>query len=1303
MKWTLVAFAWISCALAQSPPVRVILVTPYPQMVPAGLQHFEREHGRSRLDLEILSPATSPARIERAQVICFVHNSMVFSPAQQEAMARAAGRGAVVTASFPDLVAQRVGLKAETVLSPRIEEYWKQGGPANIGAFFALVHNAAARAKLPVPPPQASRTVGVYHPAAPEIMPTLDAYLRWYRETRRLPEMAPVAGITFFHTSYKTNDLAHIDALIAELEKQGIIPAAMCGWPPAQELPKIFNPSRHPLRLLYVMNYNFARPEDAQLLERVNVPAIALLTTRQSAEEWRTSPHGVGPEALAQQVAAPERAGVTEPILIATSETAPGSRERYLRPVRERIQMAVARGRRWLTLQEKPNAEKRLAMLYFNNPAGKGGIGASYLNVPGTIRALLERLQQEGYRTGRDAPPEKKLIEMLESSGRNIEVWAPGELDRMVNEQHLVLVSMAKYRRWLAALPVEFQAMVERHWGPPEQTRLMTYRTRDGQRYFVVPGLRFGNIFVGPQPLKSSFEEAAKSQHNTAIPPPHAYLAAYLWYRHEFHADAMIHLGRHGTLEFLPGKNVGQAGWDASEAVLGDLPNAYFYIMDGGGESTIARRRSAGVLISHLTPMVAPAGQQAEFDELRRLLKSLEDSDSEPLKAEFEKGIRAEIVRLKLEGQLGFQLKQTPWTEVLHTVQGFLEETEMGSIPLGIHVVGQPPREELQQEALAQFVRTTFKNTSSPEAKAAADNWLARLRQSPDLELAALPRILNGQFQPSGMSGDPLRTPEALPSGRNLHDFDPTRIPTKEACAVGKRLADSMLAQYRQRRTAYPEKVSMVLWYGETARHQGMMECQALQLLGVEPVWNSRGVPDSLRLIPLAELGRPRIDVVYTLGGIYRDGFPDKVLFLDKATQLVATAEGGDNAVARNTAAIATALRQAGFDPATAARAARARSFSAAPGDYGAAIAKLAKQSKDQDGELVSTYLAHMGHAYSSELWGQSVPQALSSHLKGNQVVLNSRSSSVYGVLDNDDFFEFTGGMNAASRELNGGVAPEFFVADVRRKGGERITPMKTYLATELNARFWNPKWIKEMQRGGYAGAREIADHMENLYGWQATAKELMDGSYWQNSYDVYVADKHQLNLKEFLSKENPHARQAMLARLLEVDRQGSFRFSPQERARLVREFVASVNEFRTACSANVCGNRQLSRYVATQARESAAAEISSDDRRRFEQQYRETYQAPPDASLSQAPRPQLPNAKAKPRKAAVSLLDQVRLISRAEWDRLVRARHFGFSWLWLLAPMPLGVFHSWWRRRSQGRTELSMRRLSLTGVDSLD
>jgi cobaltochelatase CobN len=1271
----------LSAAGQTQQPVRVVLITPYPQMVPGGLQQFERTHGRQRLDLEILSASSAPARLERAQVICFVHNSTTFTPEQQQALVRAAARGAVVTASFPDLVEQRVKLKADVELSLQVEEYWKNGGPTNIAAFFALIYNTRARSKLAVQSPQVLRSVGVYHPAARELFPTLAEYLAWYRSRGRLPATAPVAGLTFFHTAYKTGDLAHIDAFVAELEKQGLIPAAMCGWPPARELPKLFQPNNHPLRLLFVMNYNFARPEDAELLEAIGIPAIGLMNTRQEASEWAESPHGVPPESLAQQVAAPERAGVTEPIVIATSERVKGSNERYNRPIAERIAAAVARGKRWLTLQNKPNAEKRLAMLYYNNPAGKGGIGASYLHVPGTIRALLDRLLAEGYQTGGTAPDEKTLIGMLESGGRNIEVWAPGELERMVSQQHLVLISMAKYRRWFGELPPRFQAMVNQHWGAPEKTRLMTIRDRDGAAYFVVPGVRFGNVFLGPQPLKSSFEEASKAQHNTAIPPPHAYIAAYLWYRNEFKADAMIHLGRHGTLEFLPGKNVGQTSWDASEVLLGDLPNAYYYIMDGGGESTIARRRSAAVLISHLTPMVAQAGQQTEFDELRRLLKDYEDSDSEPLKAEYEKGIRAQIRLRKLDGQIGLKPDNVPFAQTFEEVKAFLEETEVGAIPLGIHIAGKAPREELQQEAVAQFLRTTFKDPTSAEAKAAADNWLARLRSSPPIELDALPRILSGRFQPSGMSGDPLRTPEALPSGRNLHDFDPTRIPTKEACTVGKRMAGSMLDEYKQRRAAYPSKISMVLWYGETARHLGVMECQAMYLLGVEPVWNNRGIPDSLRLIPIAELGRPRIDVVYTLGGIYRDGFPDKVFLLDKATQLAASAENGENAIARNTAAIATTLRQSGVDEVTAARAARARAFAAAPGDYGAAIARIAKQSKDQDGELVATYLNHMGHAYSTELWGQSVPKALSSHLKGNQVVLNSRSSSVYGVLDNDDFFEFTGGLNAATREANEGNAPEFFVVDVRRRGGERVTPMKKYLATELNARFWNPKWIQEMQRGGYAGAREIADNMENLYGWQATTKEIMDGAFWQNSYDVYVGDKHKLNMKEFLTRENPHARQAMLARLLEVDRQGSYRFSDADRGRLVREFVASVNQFKAACNANVCGNRRLRQYAAAEARQ--ITELSPDDLRQFEQQYRETSQVSREQSQAAPPRPKLPAAAAKPKPSAVRpLFERVFILTPEEWERLSQAKPFGFSWLWFFAPIPFGMLHAWFRRR---------------------
>jgi cobaltochelatase CobN len=354
------------------------------------------------------------------------------------------------------------------------------------------------------------------------------------------------------------------------------------------------------------------------------------------------------------------------------------------------------------------------------------------------------------------------------------------------------------------------------------------------------------------------------------------------------------------------------------------------------------------------------------------------------------------------------------------------------------------------------------------------------------------------------------------------------------------------------------------------------------------------------------------VDVLFTVSGIYRDGFPDKILLLDRASRLAASA--GDNAISRHTRQAADALKRAGVDTRLAEQAAQARAFAAAPGEYGAGISKMVKQSRNNG--VASAYLHHMGHVYSAALWGLAVPKALETHLSGNQAVVHSRSSNVYGVLDNDDFYDYAGGLNLASKQLNGS-APDFYVKNMRSRGGERTEDMRTFLATELNARYWNPKWIRRMQQAGYSGAREIADNLENLYGFQATASDHVDGSFWQNTYDVYVEDKHGLGMDEFFDKENPHARQYLLARLLEVDRQGLHRFSKDQRARLVSNYVASVSAHGASCSANTCGNLALYRHVRTQAQ--LVAGLGNIEMRRFTGRFSQSIRPPAGPSHSPA------------------------------------------------------------------------------------
>jgi cobaltochelatase CobN len=470
-------------------------------------------------------------------------------------------------------------------------------------------------------------------------------------------------------------------------------------------------------------------------------------------------------------------------------------------------------------------------------------------------------------------------------------------------------------------------------------------------------------------------------------------------------------------------------------------------------------------------------------------------------------------------------------------------------------------------------------------ALAEAEVWLRNLRDSAPRELASLTDVLAGHYLPSGPAGDPLRTPASLPSGRNLHGMDPSLIPTKAAWEVGKKLGAQFIARFKREHAGRdPERISMVLWHGETTRHQGAMESEALWLMGVEPIWNPRGVPDQLRLLADSEMDHPRVDVLFTVSGLYRDGFADKIQMLDRAARLVAAA--GDNAISRQNRRTAETLRAAGVAPDDAASLAQGRVFGAAPGSYGFGLQQVVEQSKDVNNTrgMADLYLNRMNFVFTADAWGKQVPRLLEAQLAGNQAVIHSRSSNLYGVTDNDDFYQFVGGLNLVSREINGGAAPDLFLNNLRAGGRERVEDVRTALVTELTARNWNPKWIREMQQAGYSGAREMTRAIEFLYGWQATAPEIVDETLWQQAYDVYVADKNGLELERFFDRQGPHAYQALVARLLEIDRQGRHRFTDAERGRLVQQYVRSVNAHGAACSANTCGNLALHAYVMGQA-----------------------------------------------------------------------------------------------------------------------
>ena len=1243
-------------AFGQSSKPNVLVVVHNSQILPVALKTFDEKFGKDACKCEILREEEVTAqRLSEARAVFLQHPSAEFLERMKAVGLEGVKHGMKVSTDVPEFLDRGWGIAPAMPLTAKLMPYWNNGGEQNMLGMLILLYIAGGGPKdTPVPPLEQVARMGVYHPDEPHPFTSLEEYLKWYRQAK--PHQGALVTVNFFYTYLKDQDTAVVDALLRELEKQGMAAAGVYGTPHSA-LTSVFNQhSGDPVKVMMMFTLALARPEDKVYLEKQNIHVIDLMTTRQSRQEWEKADKGVTPDRVATMLSMPEMNGATEPILVSTSENDRKTGLTVNAPIEERIQAAALRAKRWVTLADKPNEQKKLAILYYNNPPGKGNLGASYLNLAPSIRAVLQTLHDAGYKTGETIPSTEEILVQLDKVGRNVENWAPGELDVMVRKGGATLLPVREYERWFRETPKQFQDAINERWGKPEDATLMTWKNAKGEKFFVIPGVKLGNIFLGPQLLRSSFAEYTAVQHSSTLPPHHGYVASYLWYRHNFGADAVIHMGRHGTLEWLPGKNAGQAGWDTSEVLLGDLPNVNYYIMDGGGEALQARRRSAAVLISHLTPILVRAGLEPRFLPLSDLLGQWEEThETAPaLAREYEVKAMAELDRLGLVKQLS--LDSSKPEECMDKAIAFLDSVEEAPLPLGLPTLGQIPSEDRQRAGLLAFLGNGFmpdekkqigsylqawsdavfqgqtpevSESLSPKLREKcmrsikdAQRWLQDLRLSPERELAELPKVLHAEYLSSGPVGDPLGVPDALPSGRDLHQGDPAQLPTRAAWELGKKMGDKLLAAYKKAHGSFPDHISMILWQGETGRNQGAMEAEAMYLMGVQPEWNGRGVVDRMRLIPDEQLGHPRVNAVFTASGLYRDGLADKIIMLDRAARLAASA--GDNPISRQTKAVEQALITGGVPADQAHELAGARVFASAPGAYGFGLSNMVEQSRDKDEPetMAELYLSKMNYVYSEKTWGATVPKLLQEQLKGNQTILHSRSSNLYGSVDNDDVYQYMGGLRIAS--ATAGAKPELMFNDLRHPGQEKVQGAKEFIATELNARNWNPKWIEEMQKEGYSGAREMMKATENLYGWQATAPETVSPEVWKKMYDVYVADEYKLGIQRFMEQSNPAARQAVLGRLLEIDRQGVYKFSPAEKQQLLKEFVQNVIAHGVACSANICGNRKLEQQVAVDAKTLPTQQLNAKEVRKFDQIYKKATSAPKPSPAVPASQPKV-------------------------------------------------------------------------------
>lgn len=628
----------------------VIIVLHSSQVMPVAMAQFQKRFGSNACDCSLLrEDDLTPERLLQAKVIFMQHPTIEMLERLKPAAQQALAHGLQVATDVPEFLERGWDAEPSVKLTTTVMPYFSNGGEENMLSFVLSLYQAAGgKLSDPIPPPIQIANTGIYHPDAPKIFPTMSEYLAWYRKAK--PNQGEMVTVNTFYSYIKDRDTAVIDGLLRELERQGMASAAVVGFPHAN-LAKLFDqPSTDPIRVMMMFTLALGKPEDRVLLEKQNVHVMNLIISQQRRAAWDAADKGITPDRIKSSLSNPEAAGATEPIVVGTTEVGAKGIPPHLEAIPERVYAAVARAHRWIALHDKPNAEKKLAIIYYNNPPGKGNIGASYLNLAPSIRAVLETLKAAGYNTGDRLPTTDEILAQLAKVGHNVENWEPGELDAIVRKGGAILVPVAQYNKWFAKLPEKFRNAVNERWGKPEAAKLMAWTSPAGKMFFVIPGVQLGNVFLGPQLLRASFAEYTNVQHSATLPPHHGYVASFLYYRNTLGVDVMIQMGRHGTLEWLPGKNAGQAGWDTSEVLLGDLPNINYYIMDGDGEAIQARRRGAAVLISHLTPMLAKTGFEERFGTLNEALSRWTEThqSAPPLAAEYVKTASAEMDRLGL-------------------------------------------------------------------------------------------------------------------------------------------------------------------------------------------------------------------------------------------------------------------------------------------------------------------------------------------------------------------------------------------------------------------------------------------------------------------------------------------------------------------------------------------------------------------------------------------------------------------------------------------------------------------------------
>ncbi|MFK8082899.1 MAG: magnesium chelatase subunit H [Granulosicoccus sp.] len=993
---------------------------------------------------------------------------------------------------------------------------------------------------------------GLYHPRMKSTLPGCDRISSKLTDLPVVSVTKGTVGVLVLRSYVLAKNTKHYDSVIETLESRGlkVIPAFASGLDGRPAMDAYFKDGENTridcmisltgFSLVGGPAYNDAKSAVIALSE-LDVPYIAAHPSEfQSLSQWEQSSRGLAPIETTLMVALPELDGATGPIVYGGQKSMGSNGDQDKLPIVERIDTLASRTVELVRLRRSERAERKLGIVLFNFPPNAGAVGtAAYLAVFESLFNTLTRLADEGYDV--ELPNSADDLRALILNG-NASVFGTDAnvLATIPTDEHV------RNTPWLED--------IENQWGPAPG-KLLT----NGSGIFVL-GIQLGKVTIGLQPGFGYEGDPMRLLFEGGFAPTHAFCAFYRYLQDTVNVHALMHFGTHGALEFMPGKHSGLSGNCWPDRLIGDTPNFYFYAANNPSEATIAKRRSAATLISYLTPSVTEAGLYKGLNDIKTAIRQYNQLDEHDTDEGRE--LLALLIAQADEIEFGEDLDwhENAVEKTIIRLQTLLVEYENELIPCGLHIIGEAPGEEERADVLHAYLKCKLtdqapekeqvleyvgsldsaEHVSDGQDNESAPDWQAEIRAmnqhlTADNELSGMIHALDAGYIKAAPGGDLLHNAETLPAGRNIHGFDPFRLPTEQAQRAGHRHAELLLERHVSETGSLPQSIAFVLWGSDNLKNEGVPIAQVMALMGARPRFDAYGKLSGAQLMSLEELGRPRVDVLTTLSGVFRDLLPLQTRMLAEAALLASQA---DEPLEMNFVRAHTLAYQQknDCDITTAAL----RVFSNADGAYGSNVNLLIDSgSWEDESELADTYGNRKCYAFGVDGQAKRQSRLLETALADVDLAYQNLESVELGVTQLDYYFDTLGGINSMVKQAQGKAVPTY-IGD-QTQGDGTVRTLQEQVALETRTRMLNPKWYEGQLKHGYEGVRNIETSITNTLGWSATTGQVSPWVYNQMA-KTFVLDKA---MRDRLAELNPTASARMANRLLEASERNYW--SPSE------------------------------------------------------------------------------------------------------------------------------------------------------------